>query len=320
MKEQANYQKPIVSIITPFLDAQDFLQEAIESVIAQTYEHWELLLVDDGSTDKSTTIAQEYAAQYPNKIRYLDHENHQNRGKSTSRNLGIQQAKGSYITFLDADDVFLPQKLERQVAILEAHAQAVMVYGRTLYWFSWTGEPNDLKQDYLGKLGVTPNSMYNPPKLLQDFLNDGGMVPCICGLLVRREIVLQVGAFEETIQHMYEDQVLLAKLCLAGPVFVEDGCGERYRQHQNSSSFQAMHSGEYHPWRLNPSQLAYLKWLQDYLTQLDIQNATLHQALQKNLWGYHHPKLYRLIAPFQYGLKYTKSYVSRRLNWHQRNN
>jgi len=104
MKEQANYQKPIVSIITPFLDAQDFLQEAIESVIAQTYEHWELLLVDDGSTDKSTTIAQEYAAQYPNKIRYLDHENHQNRGKSTSRNLGIQQAKGSYITFLDADD------------------------------------------------------------------------------------------------------------------------------------------------------------------------------------------------------------------------
>ena len=314
MSEQTNYQNSIVSIITPFLDAEDFLQEAIESVIAQTYEHWELLLVDDGSTDNSTAIAQRYAARYPQKIRYLEHENHQNRGKSTSRNLGIQQARGNYITFLDADDVFLPQKLERQVAILETHPEAVMVYGRTQYWFSWAGDPKALKQDYLGKLGVTVNVLYEPPELLTRFLSDGGMVPCICSLLARRKTVLDTGAFEETVQHMYEDQVLLAKLCLAGPVFVEDGWGERYRQHQNSSSFQAVQNGEYHPWRTNSSRLAFLTWLEDYIKKLGVQDAVLDKAMQRNLWAYEHPKLYdNLIGPLKYGLAHIQGYASNRI-------
>src|SRR5689334_5372936 len=116
--------KLLVSIITPFFNTENFLQEAIESVIYQTYENWELLLIDDGSTDNSMRIAQEYAAKYPDKIRYLEHHKHQNRGKSTSRNLGINHAKGEYICFLDADDVFMPLKLEKQLAILAAYPEA----------------------------------------------------------------------------------------------------------------------------------------------------------------------------------------------------
>src|SRR3989442_388097 len=101
-----------VSVVIPFLNAEKFIQETIESVFAQTYPDWELLLVDDGSTDGSKTIAQHYAARFPDKVRYLTHNNHQNKGRSASRNLGFEHARGELIAFLDSDDVWLPRKLE----------------------------------------------------------------------------------------------------------------------------------------------------------------------------------------------------------------
>src|SRR5262249_40041371 len=139
--------EPLVSVIIIFLNAEKFLQEAIESVVAQTYDHWELLLADDGSTDGSTGIARQYADHYPGKVRYLEHAGHQNRGMSASRNLGIRHAVGEYIAFLDADDVWLPHKLEEQVAILNAHPETGMVYGATQVWHSWTGDPKDIPRD-----------------------------------------------------------------------------------------------------------------------------------------------------------------------------
>src|SRR5215207_5031419 len=106
--------KPLVSVIVVFLNAEKFIEEALESVLAQTYDNWELLLVDDGSTDSSTEIALRYANRYSGRVRYVEHPWHQNRGASASRNLGIRHAKGEYIAFLDADDVWLAHKLEQQ--------------------------------------------------------------------------------------------------------------------------------------------------------------------------------------------------------------
>ena len=111
--------RPRVSIVTPFLDAGPFLDAAIESVLEQTLEAWELLLVDDGSTDESTATARRWAALLPDKVKYLSHPDRQNRGASASRNLGIHHAVGEYLAFLDADDVYLPHKLTEQVAILD---------------------------------------------------------------------------------------------------------------------------------------------------------------------------------------------------------
>ncbi|WP_199328147.1 glycosyltransferase family 2 protein [Cylindrospermum sp. FACHB-282] len=295
--------KPLVSVITPFFNAQMFFVEAIESVIFQTYEHWELFLVDDGSTDESTIIAQKYAAQYPDKIHYLEHPEHQNRGKSTSRNLGINRAKGKYIALLDADDVFLPQKLEKQVAILESQPETAMVYGPTLYWYGWTGKPEDIRRDFLSKLGVEPNTVFSPPTLLNLFLQDGGILPCTCGLLARRQIVENTGGFDEAIQHMYEDQVFLAKIALESPVFVEGGCWDKYRQHRDSSSYVAMRTGEYHPYKLNSARQIFLNWLAKYIADRGVKNLELDKSLQKALWPYRHPKLYNLISQIRYFIK-----------------
>ena len=76
---------------------------------------------------------------HPDKIRYLEHEGHQNRGMSATRNLGIRYAAGKYVAFLDVDDLWLPEKFEKQVAILEAQPEAAIVYGPTSVWHGrWT--------------------------------------------------------------------------------------------------------------------------------------------------------------------------------------
>src|SRR6266536_2693170 len=161
--------QPVVSVIIIFWNAERFIQEAIESVLMQAYANWELLLVDDGSTDGRTDIARRHAHQYPGRVNYFEHPGHRNRGMSASRNLGIRNAQGAYIAFLDADDVWLPNILEEQVGILEAYPEAAMVYGPIEYWYSWTGNPEDCERDYVEKLGVTPNAVIEPPKLLPLF-------------------------------------------------------------------------------------------------------------------------------------------------------
>jgi glycosyltransferase involved in cell wall biosynthesis len=284
----------LVSIITPFFNAEAYFEEAIESVIAQTYDHWELLLVDDGSTDGSTAIAQRYAQQYPDKVHYLEHEGHQNRGKSTSRNLGIHEARGEFIALLDADDVYLPEKLEKQVAILQEHPEAGMVYGPTLYWYGWTGKQHDQRRDRLAPLGVKANSLIQPPHLITLYLRNGGVVPCTCGLLVRRALVEAINGFDEAIQHLYEDQVFIAKICLKTSVFVVKQCWDKYRQHEDSSSAIAIRNGEYHPLKLNPARLAFLKWLGDCLTTVDCQDVALWRAYQQAMWRYHHPQMAKI--------------------------
>ena len=75
---------------------------------------------------------------------------------SASRNLGLREAQGEFVAFIDADDVYLPEKLERQSDLLDAHPDAAMVYGPTLHWHSWTGRAEDAALDYRRKLGSRP--------------------------------------------------------------------------------------------------------------------------------------------------------------------
>jgi glycosyltransferase involved in cell wall biosynthesis len=279
-----------VSIVTPFLNARRFLAEAIESVLAQTYDRWELLLVDDGSTDDSASIAQRYTAAHPHKVRHLAHAGRLNMGASASRNLGIRHATGEYLAFLDADDVYLPRKLEQQVPLLDAHPRAGMLYAATEYWYSWSGRADDAARDCVWRTyGVEPNRLIEPPRMLVTFLQDGGTVPCIGSVLARREAVQSVGAWEESFRYICTDQAFHAKLCLTFPVFIADGCWDRYRQHEDSSCHTVARAGQ--------SDLAfetYLTWLESYLTRATVVDPAVWCALRKALRPYRHPLLHRL--------------------------
>jgi glycosyltransferase involved in cell wall biosynthesis len=286
---------PLVSVIMIFLNGEQFIDEAIASVFAQTYPHWELLLVDDGSTDGSTEIARRYAARHPGRVRYLEHPGHHNSGMSASRNLGLKYSQGQYIAFLDADDVYLPQKLERQVALLEAHPEAAMVYGATQHWYSWSGHAADQGRDTYRSLGVEPDTLVRPPRLAVLFLQRRAQTPGTCGVLVRKAAVEQIGGFEEQFRGMFEDQVFFYKLCLHAPVFVESGSWDRYRQHYTSHSRAMSRRGAYsRKGRPNDAQRVFLRWLEGYIRQTRQGDDELRRALEHELWPYRHPLLFRL--------------------------
>ena len=231
--------KPLVSVVMIFLNAEKFIKEAIESVRAQSYDAWELLLVDDGSTDASSTIARDYAAASPGKIRYFDHEGHANHGMSKSRNLGIANARGDYIAFLDADDVYKPEKLSAQVSILDAHPRAAMVYSSPVVWRSWKEGSGNASRDSRRKLGVKTDMIHEPPELFIKFLARKADTPATCSVLLRADAVRAVGGWEDSFRGMFEDQAFFAKICLKYPVFVESGCWDCYRQHEESCCNEA---------------------------------------------------------------------------------
>lgn len=290
-----------VSIVTPFLNPGEFLGEAIESVLAQTFQDWELLLVDDGSTDGSRDAARRYARDYPGRIRCLEHQSRASRGASASRNLGIRYARGEYLAFLDADDVYLPAKLAEQVPLLDRRRDAEMLYAATEYWHGWTGDPVDAARDWTWrKFGVPPDTVIAPPRMLVTFLRDGGTVPCMGSVLVRRRAVEAVGGWEESFTRICTDQVFHAKLCLRFPVIVHDACLDRYRQHAGSSCQLVAAAGQ-----ADAAFATYLTWLEGYLRRQDVSDPEVWSALRAALRPYRHPLLH--------GLERSAQHQTRRL-------
>ena len=106
----------LVSIITPSYKSEKFISQTIDSVLSQTYENWEMLIVDDVSPDNSNKIIEEYAKK-DNRIKLIKLEN--NSGPAVARNRAIEEANGRYIAFLDADDLWTPEKLEKQLTFMK---------------------------------------------------------------------------------------------------------------------------------------------------------------------------------------------------------
>lgn len=291
--------EPLVSAVMIFLNAERFIEEAIQSVFGQSYREWELILVDDGTTDNSTLIAKSYANKYSEKVRYVEHAGHENRGMSASRNLGLMHARGQYVAFLDADDVWLPDKLGQQVEILNSHPDAAMVYGATQYWYSWTGDADDARRDYVIHPDVKPDTLVSPPALVSALLRN--QVAASTGCLARREIIQQVGGYEESFRGMFEDQVFHSKISLRASVFVSSQCWYRYRKHGASCCAVAERSGEHRTQRLT-----FLDWLERYSSEQGISDTVLRRAIRRERWKSRHPVLSGLRDHLAYRARIAK--------------
>jgi len=266
---------PAVSIITIFLDEERFIGEAIESVLTQTYRDWELLLLDDGSIDDSSAVARRFAEQYPGRIRYFDHPGHINRGMSATRNLGLAHARGRFIAFLDADDVWLRGKLEAQVPQLERMPDIGMHYCATQYWYSWTGRLGDRDTLYQP---VRAEAVFDPPGLLTRFVADQILMPCYGSVLARREIIAGVGGWDDGFRGLYEDQVLFAKLCLNTRIRITPECYDRYRQHADSCCAVGLRTGEE-----TIARRTFLRWLEAYVAGHPTCDDALTAAIRQQL-------------------------------------
>ena len=274
---------PLISIVTPFLNVAPYLGEAIESVLRQSFGDWELILVDDGSDDAGPEIARRYARRHPEKIRVLEHPGRANRGISASRNLGAAAARGEWLACLDGDDVWPPDKLAEQVAIVRRHPQVGLLMGAALYWRSWDGSGPD--RDKFVAVGAPQDTVIEPPALLTLLYPLGtGNAPTVSTLLARASDVRAVGGWEEEFRTVYEDQALLTKLYLKTPAYVAGVRWDFYRQRDDSCMAVEFGPADYHRGRRR-----FLEWFEAYLRERHLEGTDSWRALQHALGRYRRP-------------------------------
>ncbi|MBR0797137.1 glycosyltransferase [Bradyrhizobium jicamae] len=287
---------PTVSVITPFLNAEAYLGDAIASVRSQTFQEWELLLIDDGSTDRSLAIAQAAAAQ-DNRVRLIDHAAQSNRGAAAARNAGIAAANGEFVAFLDADDLFDATKLTEDVALIRANPTAMMLYGPTRWWY-----PGEEQRDWVEDMSAQAGTLHRPPKLLKDvLLLQKGEVPCTCSVLIRRSAIAGGQGFDEGLA-LYEDQTLWVRLFLRHPVLVSNVARAVYRQHPASTSAIASNAGLYDRFEPHAARKKFLEWVAQHFSESGVRDPAIDRALRRCLASYpEHGNLLR-VSDRAYGI------------------
>jgi glycosyltransferase involved in cell wall biosynthesis len=255
----------LVSVVLIFRDEGRFLDEAIRSVRGQSYDRWELLLVDDGSRDESPAIARSHAEADPERIQYLTHPGHTNQGMSASRNLGIAESKGEYLAFLDGDDVFLPDRLERHIQVFNHVPRAAMVQSEHIRWRSWDKGADSRRHDFARPFFAVGDQILEPPLGLLRILRVPFLVAGICNITVRTEVVREVGGFVDSFSSLYEDQAFVARVTLRHPVYVLQAYLARYRYHAASATRVVAEDGAAGALEADDYARAYYDWLIAFL-------------------------------------------------------
>lgn len=185
--------RPLVSVVIPVFNHEEYIGDAIESVLRQTYKHFEIIVVDDGSTDRTRSVI----AKFGYMVRYIYKKNG---GTSSALNAGIRNARGNFICWLSSDDQFLPTKLRKQVQLFQIHPGLGMVYT------DWH------QTDATGNIVKT----YRSPELLTR--REAALIllksNCINGstVMIRSECFKRVGYFKENYIQAHDHDMWL-RLC-----------------------------------------------------------------------------------------------------------
>jgi glycosyltransferase involved in cell wall biosynthesis len=272
--------RPLVSVIVPFLDPPaDFFSEAVASIEAQDYRPLELILVNDGSAQDAVELARRLADGVGLPARCLEHPGGVNRGCSATRNLGASAARGEYLAFLDADDVWIPSKLSEQVEILQSNPDLAMVFGLTRYWYSWRRGEDSPATDFIVDRGVRRPVTIRPPEFVPLFLRGKIIVPGPSNTMIRREAFSGCGGFEESFRGMYEDQAFLVKLGLEHSVAGVPRHWDNYRQHSTSMMALAYEQdAELH------ARITFLEWVRHCCASKGIRSPDVWEAVNKEAW------------------------------------
>lgn len=204
---------PLVSVVIPVYNGERFLRESLESVFAQTFQDYEIVCVDDGSTDASYALLQ----QYRGRVRLIQQPN---AGQSAARNAGVREATGTFMAFLDQDDRWYPSKLAQQVAVLSAEPDVVLVHC------------NYDRVDGGGRVLVAGAALAERASALASPLGRviGEALIFPSAMLVRRDVFQRVGGFDRELRG-FEDFDLIARLKQQGRFVLLNEPGMAYRLH-----------------------------------------------------------------------------------------
>lgn len=176
-----------ISIITASYNYEDFIKETIESILAQTHEDWELIIVDDGSADNSIEVIKSYV-KCDGRISLLTHDNNQNLGLIEAVKLGLSQAAGDYIAFLESDDIWESNYLEEKIKVIKGHPDAGFIFNSVeMFGDEKTMKEYDKYFDFSKKIlrKITfPQNIFNL-MLLSNF------VPTFSCVMVKKEAILE---------------------------------------------------------------------------------------------------------------------------------
>lgn len=185
MLAEIDNRSPAITVVIPVYNGTQYLAEAIDSVLAQTYRDFEIIVVDDGSTDDTWHIIEAYIAAHPQIVRGIRKANG---GISTALNAGIHAAKGQYVAWLSHDDRFIPTKLEKQIALLKHNRELAGVYSDYVYI-----------DDQSSCVGYAFSPWYPRAEMLRHLLQHVYINGST--LLIKRHCLLDVGAFDETLRY-----------------------------------------------------------------------------------------------------------------------
>lgn len=234
---------PKVSVCIASYNHECYLAETLSSILAQTYQDFEIVIVDDESTDDSVRLIEQFVSQYPDRIRFYQHADRRNHGVSRTTNLAIEKSHGQYISFIGSDDIWHNNKLEVEVAAFEQNPQAGLIYAKAL--------AVDKQRNSLGKIygaAVTGNAT--------QLLILGNVIPALT-VMVSREALDKCGWLDEALA--YSDWDLWIRISHEFPLlFVDEVLAERREHGQNMSlgseerdaqyNLDVLKAAEQYPW------------------------------------------------------------------------
>jgi glycosyltransferase involved in cell wall biosynthesis len=218
-----------VSAIIPLYNQERFIAATLDSALAQDYPGLEILLVDDGSTDGGGAIAECYAARHPDRIRLLQHPEGINRGVSATRNLAISEARGDWVAFLDADDLWHPEKLIRQMSFLATCPEAGVCYTLANVIREGRGEAFIPEEEIVGTTSLPPLA---GDRFLQIVLVQVNFI--FSSIMVRTDLLRDIGGFDEKLPFQSEDRVMVAQVAARGEIACLPEVLCSYRAHDAS--------------------------------------------------------------------------------------
>ncbi len=216
--------KPLFSVIMPVYNSEKYLKEAIQSVMDQSFSDWELLIIDDGSTDSSYEIANSFGLR-DERIQLWQHENKEHKGVSASRNLGVERSNGQWIAFLDADDIWFENKLDAIEEVLSKNNDLAFIYSQATV----------IETNYSGSVKKTKYISGIPGLMKEPFIKTlGGLSSATPSVVMRKDVFIKAGGFNEKFAFS-EDTLLFHKALLFGDLYFIDEPLVQVRYHDHST-------------------------------------------------------------------------------------